>query len=132
MPAGIFAALQNKSPETVTCSCNAAFKDRFFIQPVSLRFFVGTADTAVKTVIGAIIGKLNDPPDKDFAAEVFQGQNFCTFCSFLSEGGTASLQQIKPPFFRKRPFFLKFIKPCFEVFHFLLFPAIKGQQRQTA
>ena len=67
---GILAALQNEGAEAEAVALVAAVEDLPVRQPVALRVPVVAADAAVEAVVPAVVGKLDEPAQKDGVAVV--------------------------------------------------------------
>ena len=71
---GVFAALQHKRAESQAIALPAAVQYFFFAEAVPGSLTVVPADAAVKAVVFAVAGKLNQAADKDGVAVVCLGR----------------------------------------------------------
>lgn len=65
---GVLAALEDEGTESKAVSFVAAGKDGVLVKTVTAGSPVAPADTAVETVVLAIVGELNKPPQEDVLA----------------------------------------------------------------
>ena len=91
----VLSALQDEGAEPQLITGFTAGKNILFCQPVAVRGFIAAADAAVVTVVPAVAGEFDQPPDKNIPAIMadtdvpsFLKQIFCQFrCTVPDQAG---------------------------------------------
>ena len=93
----VLASLQHKCAEAQIISLLTAGEDVFFGSPVSLGIWIAFSDTAVVTVVPAVVGELDEPADIDAVPVMLDTYSPCQFKEIFG-GGRCPLPYECDPF----------------------------------
>ena len=100
----ILPALQHESAKAKLVSGYTTIKNLLVCQPVPVSIFVAFANTAVETIVAAVIGKFNKTPDIDIMTVEMMALSSCQQEELFGKPGGSSLNQCGPFFTGKRMF----------------------------